>query len=140
MNRCGFRNCKFNQACECTQKDGGGLPYGINTLGRLLHRKLSTEVKLYCRCCYPDIGQYNLVTRLINFAREWDIYEFKDQYESEEDFEKEIVKSLETKEGVLSLISFFKNTLEELDEDEENLIKEITDVIDILQLYEKNAG
>lgn len=55
---CGWTGCRFCEGGICTQKDGGGHAYGLNAYGRYKYSQQSEEVRRYCRCCVPDLGQY----------------------------------------------------------------------------------
>ena len=50
--------CKFNVDGICRQKDGGGIKYGMDPIGRMKHDMQSGEVKKHCRNCVPDLGQF----------------------------------------------------------------------------------
>lgn len=55
---CEWKDCKFCDDGICVQKDGGGVAYGMDSIGRLKHKEQSEEIKQNCRCCIPDLGQY----------------------------------------------------------------------------------
>lgn len=63
--KCGWIDCRFNLDGVCSQRDGGGTAYGMNTIGRHKHEKQSEEIKKYCRCCIPDLGQQYTYNALI---------------------------------------------------------------------------
>ena len=143
MNRCGFKDCKFHKNGKCTQKDGGGIPYGINVLGRLLYKKLPTEVKLYCRCCHPDIGQYNLVSRVANLLEAWDIFKLHEICKTKEEFKEEVIKIFEDKDKVKKLIQLCdelseKKKGENLIEFNPSFLNELKEMKSIIELYENN--
>jgi len=58
-HKCNWSDCPFNKDHRCKQKDGGGLKYGMDKMGRFFHEKQPEEVKQHCRCCMPDLGQFN---------------------------------------------------------------------------------
>lgn len=58
QRKCNWNDCKFCANSICTQQDGGGVAYGMDTFGRIKHEQQSEEVKQYCRCCVPDLGQF----------------------------------------------------------------------------------
>ena len=58
-HKCNWSDCPFNKDHRCKQKDGGGLKHGMDKMGRFFHEKQPEEVKLHCRCCIPDLGQFN---------------------------------------------------------------------------------
>ena len=58
-HKCLWSDCPFNKDNRCKQKDGGGIKYGMDKMGRYLHERQPEEVKQHCRCCVPDLGQYN---------------------------------------------------------------------------------
>ena len=134
--RCEFKDCYFNHESRCLQKDGGGISYRLNASAREKHKKQSTEVKLFCRCCTPDIGQYSLVPRLVKFAVDWDFYEFSDSYENSEDLLIEILKCLENKEGVKQIMQYLKDFIKDSEVSETR--KEAEELLYVLELYFKD--